>query len=469
MRSLTASLRGRLLLAFLGPSLLFMTLLGVLAVYAARATLEQEVGARLTDTAAGTAALLPSGIIARFVPGNERTFANLQSKLAGVRDAVGARRVFLATLDGHSLVDSEPQGVVPGDPDRVLMQDRYEFERVSRGEAVSTVLFVGEDGQRYLRGYAPVWDEQEAGRKIVGVVAVEGSGRSYAGIDALGVYMSTVIAVALVALGLMIGLVSRAVTAPLERLVDAARAIGAGHLERSVEVPSSAEEIRTLARTMEEMRAALLTRDRELQMMLGGIAHEVRNPLGGMELFVGLLREDLAESPEQLELLTRVERELGNLKRVVEGFLDFARQVPLEKRPVSLAELVLETSRLADGLRLECHIPPDLEVLGDRASLGRLILNLLGNARQAGARRVEVAFSNGTLTLEDDGPGIPPDVAARIFEAFYTTREKGTGLGLALCRKLATAHGAVLRLENPGERGARFALGPLALVSTPPS
>lgn len=242
MRALTASLRGRLLLAFLGPSLLFMTLLGVLAVYAARATLEEEVGARLTDTAAGTAALLPSGIIARFAPGNERTFVNLQSKLAGVRDAVGARRVFLATLDGRSIVDSEPQGVVPGEPDCALMQDRYEPERVARGETISTVLFVGDDGQRYLRGYAPVWDEQDAVRKIVAVVGVEGSGRSYAGIDALGVYMTTVVAIALIALGLMIGLVSRAVRAPLERLVDAARAIGAGHLERSVEVPLSAED-----------------------------------------------------------------------------------------------------------------------------------------------------------------------------------------------------------------------------------
>lgn len=216
---------------------------------------------------------------------------------------------------------------------------------------------------------------------------------------------------------------------------------------------------------MEEMRGALLTRDRELQMMLGGIAHEVRNPLGGMELFVGLLREDLAESPEQLQLLVRVERELGNLKHVVEGFLDFARQMPLEKGPLSLAELIVETSMLTEGLTLECRVAPEVVVLADRASLGRLILNLLCNARQAGAGRVVAAYSQGTLTLEDDGPGIPADVAARVFEAFFTTREKGTGLGLAICRKLATAHGATLRLENPGEPGARFALGPLAAAA----
>lgn len=460
LRTLTASLRGRLLLAFLAPAVVFFTFLGVLAVTAARSTLEEEVGARLTDTATATAALLPGGVIARFSPGNERTSASLQTKLAAVRDSVGARRVFLATLDGRSLVDSEPQGAVPGEPDRALMQDRFELERVAAGRSVSTVLFEGADGLRYLRGYAPVWDDDEGTRRIVAVVGVEGSARSYAGIDALGAYMTSIIAVALLAVGAMVVFTSRALTAPLARLVEAARGIGAGRLDDRVEVPSSAEEIRTLARTMEEMRVALLARERELQMMLGGIAHEVRNPLGGMELFVGLLREDLSESPEQLALLGRVERELGNLKRVVEGFLDFARQVPLEKSPVALAELVVETSMLVDALHVECRVGPDVRVQGDRQQLGRLLLNLMRNARQAGATKLEVAYSSGHVFLTDDGPGIPAEVAERIFEAFYTTREKGTGLGLALCRKLAAAHGAVLRLENPGEPGARFAIGP---------
>lgn len=475
MTALTASLRGRLLLAFLGPAVVFFIALGVLAVSAARATLEDEVGARLSDTAAATAALLPAGVVARFAPGNERTYASLQAKLAAVRDRVGARRVFLATLDGRSMVDSEPEGTPAGDVDPALMQDRFELERVGRGDQVASVLFKGLDGLRYLRGYAPVWytPEPESAettalpRQVVAAVGVEGSGRSYAGIDRLGAYMTTIIAVALGALGLMVTWVSRALTSPLARLVEAAREMGAGRLEEPVGAPGGSIEIRTLARTMEEMRVALLARDRELQMMLGGIAHEVRNPLGGMELFVGLLREDLAAAPDQLELLARVERELGNLKRVVEEFLAYARQVPLEARPVSLAALVAEIAPLADGIRVESTIAPDVAILGDRQQLGRLVLNLVRNAAQAGAGRVDVAFGGGRLTVTDDGPGVPVEAAARIFDAFYTTREKGTGLGLALCRKLAAAHGAALRLDNPGEPGARFSVGPLAPAPAP--
>ncbi|MCK6571877.1 HAMP domain-containing histidine kinase [Myxococcota bacterium] len=476
MTALTASLRGRLLLAFLGPAVVFLIALGILAVHAARATLEDEVGARLTDTAAATAALLPAGVIARYAPGNERTYASLQGKLAAVRDRVGARRVFLATLDGRSLVDSEPQGTPAGDVDPALMQDRFELEQVGRGEQVASVLFKGLDGLRYLRGYAPVWHVPEADapeaapgvRRVVAAVGVEGSGRNYAGIDRLGAYMTTTIALALLALGLMVTWVSRALTSPLARLVEAARSIGAGRLEEPVGAPGGSIEIRTLSHTMEEMRVALLARDRELQMMLGGIAHEVRNPLGGMELFVGLLREDLAGAPDQLELLTRVERELGNLKRVVEEFLAYARQVPLDARPVPLAALVAEIAPLAAGLRIETTVPADVVVQGDRQQLGRLVLNLARNAAQAGAGRVVVGFEGDRLTVTDDGPGVPSEAADRIFDAFYTTREKGTGLGLALCRKLAAAHGAVLRLENPGAPGACFSVGPLPRVTPGP-
>jgi hypothetical protein len=347
LRTLTASLRGRLLLAFLAPAVVFFTFLGVLAVTAARSTLEEEVGARLMDTATATAALLPGGVIARFSPGNERTSASLQLKLATVRDSVGARRVFLATLDGRSLVDSEPQGAVAGEPDRALMQDRFELARVADGRSVSTVLFEGADGLRYLRGYAPVWDDDEGTRRIVAVVGVEGSARSYAGIDALGAYMTSIIAAALLAVGATVIFTSRALTAPLAP-PGRGRA-GASAPADSTTASRSRAAPRRSARWPAPWRrcgVALLARERELQMMLGGIAHEVRNPLGGMELFVGLLREDLSESPEQLALLGRVERELGNLKRVVEGFLDFARQVPLETSPVALADLVIETSML---------------------------------------------------------------------------------------------------------------------------
>lgn len=455
MRLTPRSLRGRMALAFLTPAAAFLAALIGLAFFAARATLEDEVGARLAGTAAASAALVPTGLVARFQPGQERTHANLVARLQKVVESTGVRRAFITTLDGRSLADTAADAPTPGEPDRDLAQDRYELTRVGLGETVSSVLYEGRDGVRYKRGFAPIHHEGA----LVGVLGVEGSAASYGGLDRLRTYMLGLGAVALAALAGMILAFSRALTAPIRSLAGAAQRIGAGALDEPVRVETSdaaGEEVAVLARTMEEMRDALLRRDRELQMMLGGIAHEVRNPLGGMELFAGLLREDLAEQPEQLALLARIEGELGNLKRVVEEFLAYARRAPVEKDAVSLAEILFEVAMLA-GIDAACD-PQDAVVAADRDQLRRLLLNLLRNARQAGATRVDVRVEGDAVVIRDDGPGIPAETADRIFDAFFTTREKGTGLGLALCRRIALAHGGALALENPGEAGARFRL-----------
>ncbi|MCA9547232.1 MAG: HAMP domain-containing histidine kinase, partial [Myxococcales bacterium] len=194
------------------------------------------------------------------------------------------------------------------------------------------------------------------------------------------------------------------------------------------------------------------------------IAHEVRNPLGGMELFVGLLEDDLQDRPDELELLTRVKKELGQLKRVVEEFLAYARRAPIERQPVALGELIFELAMGAGDLQVRLEGDADAVLQADPGQLKRLLLNLIRNAGQAGATTVTVTPTGQGLVVQDDGPGVPAAQAEQVFDAFYTTREKGTGLGLALCQRIAEAHGGGLTLDNPGQPGARFTLrlGPSA-------
>ena len=241
--------------------------------------------------------------------------------------------------------------------------------------------------------------------------------------------------------------------------------MGRGDLATPVP-PERTREIGTLAQELEAMRVQLEGRDRQLKMMLAGVAHEVRNPLGGMELFAGLLEEELGGAAPSVEEakghVARVRAELRYLTRIVEDFLAFAREQPLSLSEVegpALVEAVaahLAGEAQARGVEVVVEAAPG-RVRVDEGLLTAALVNLLKNALQAsapGGRVVLRGRSEGglyALEVEDGGPGIPEAEAGKVFEPFFTTREKGTGLGLPLARKIAEAHRGSLQLDSrPG-------------------
>nr|UXE44279.1 sensor protein ZraS [uncultured bacterium] len=199
-------------------------------------------------------------------------------------------------------------------------------------------------------------------------------------------------------------------------------------------------------------------------MMLAGIAHEVRNPLGGLELYAGLLREALVGQPERLEEVARIDREVGHLKTVVNDFLEFARRAPPRTEPVELGPLCREVAELARAGSLASvavDVPPGLRVQADAGQLRRVLLNLARNA-VAAARQGHVALAaheqggRVRIAVRDDGPGVPPDLREQIFTPFFTTREKGTGLGLAFVREIVHDHGGEVSVQEADGGGSVF-------------
>jgi signal transduction histidine kinase len=201
------------------------------------------------------------------------------------------------------------------------------------------------------------------------------------------------------------------------------------------------------------MRQQLAERDARTQQMLAVIAHEVRNPLAGMTLFVGLLREELPDGDERRGHVERIHRELGYLERVVNDFLEYARRPKPEIRDEPCDVLLAEVAQLAATDEVAVEIEPcgDLVVHADRGQLRRALLNLAKNAVQAataaghrgrGAVRLSAESRSGEIALAvwNRGKEIPPQICERLFEPFYTTREKGTGLGLAFVREIAADH-----------------------------
>ena len=204
------------------------------------------------------------------------------------------------------------------------------------------------------------------------------------------------------------------------------------------------------------MRQQLADRDLRTQQMLAGIAHEVRNPLAGMTLFAGILRDELPEGDERRGHVEKIQRELGYLERVVNDFLEYARRPKPELAPVPLGELLADVVQLATTDQIQIEIEPAPGGLptaqADRGQLRRALLNLAKNAVQAataaghrgkGAVRLSARQRGDELHIAvwNRGTEIAPEKVSRLFEPFFTTREKGTGLGLAFVREIAVDHG----------------------------
>jgi signal transduction histidine kinase len=241
------------------------------------------------------------------------------------------------------------------------------------------------------------------------------------------------------------------ITRNVRRLAAAAERIGAGDLLEPVKI-ATRDELGLLGDTMDRMRIQLAERDAKMQQMLAGIAHEVRNPLAGMTLFAGILRDEVPETDERRGHVDKIQRELDYLERVVNDFLEYARRPKPELSVVQIADLFSEVIELAPTeLPIAIDVSVDT-VRADRGQLRRAVLNLTRNAIQAatsaghtGAGNVTLSARRGADTIEvavwNRGKEIPAASSGKLFEPFYTTREKGTGLGLAFVRDIAADHG----------------------------
>ena len=231
----------------------------------------------------------------------------------------------------------------------------------------------------------------------------------------------------------------------------------------------------------EKQRAlmASLERERELEIqalrqsrlaamgeMAATLAHEVRNPLGGMELFTRLLIDELAEQPRSRRLAEQIARGIQDLNHLVGNILEYGRMPEPRLALTSVGGVIEEAfsvvgPSLQAGIRVEIPDARELHWWLDRALVTQVLLNLLRNAGEAmgdrGVLRVGIEADERLLRIvvEDTGPGIEPERAATIFDPFFTTKERGTGLGLAVARAAVLAHGGDLTLE-PSAQGARF-------------
>jgi signal transduction histidine kinase len=209
-----------------------------------------------------------------------------------------------------------------------------------------------------------------------------------------------------------------------------------------------------------------------LARLLGRLAHEIRNPLSSLDIHVQLLEEDLAAlTPQMREQLTPrleiIHGELHRLEGIVERFLRLAGPAGVDLEPIEIPKILTHVCELlrpeaaAREIEISAQVTGSLpRVMADPVRLTQALLNLAINAIQAVERkgRIEVsaAMADGMVCVivSDNGPGIPPEKLASIFDPYFTTKAEGSGLGLWIAQQIVTAHGGALKAQNGPTGGA---------------
>jgi len=380
-------------------------------------------------------------------------------------------------IDEHGLVLAHTNRARYGE----RLQRRELLDQMYSGDRV-LVAFVDSDGEARRGGAVRIDGLPSPLRWWLGLHVRENqlfsTSRDYARV------LTITIAALVAFLAVWSVIASRAISRPVRDLAEATRRLAAGDLDARVasEGPAELGELSRafnqmasdLQRSREQLRAA--ERQAAWAEMARQVAHEIKNPLTPMRMSAQLLqRARQAGDPRVPELSDRLARtvleQTDVLARIANDFRQFAGPArrTRERVPIDalLADLDAFFADLAEvrGVALSIQRPPSsLAVEGDRQELGRVLVNLVQNAIDAGARGIDVRADGEdgavSLTVVDDGAGMPAETQGRLFEPYFTTKTSGTGLGLAICRRIVEAHGGEITLQSsrPGATVFRIRL-----------
>jgi signal transduction histidine kinase len=284
---------------------------------------------------------------------------------------------------------------------------------------------------------------------------------------------------------ILVALIIRTISRPVRRLTEAAVVVAGGAYGTQVSL-SSNDEMGLLTASFNEMSrkmAADIERLRELNVQLirteklaaagtlaAGVAHEVNNPLASISSLIQIIQAREGVDAETREMLRLISTQIDRITQVLRDMMEFARTRPPERAPLDINQIVEASIRLASFdkafQRLQLSVKEDADapqVFADADQLQQVFLNLLLNARDAmpegGELRVRTLYDalsdEVSIEISDSGTGIAPEHRAHVFDPFYTTKPAGTGtgLGLAVCYGIVTAHGGHIEIGPHNGQG----------------
>jgi two-component system OmpR family sensor kinase len=469
------SLRTRLLLALLGLVAVGLLVAGFVTYSSLRAFLLERVDQQLREARGPVALTLASGQIPGLPdqPGGNQGPPNLPPGTYGeLRDAQGDILNRISFAYGN---ETQPTPSLPSP-----------LPGASAQNSATTLFDTGAAGGNGPRFRVLVQTAPQVQRVLVVAVPLTETTQTMGrllGIEVL------VFALVLVGLGVAAWLIIKHDLRPLEAMADTADVIAAGDLSQRVEPAEPRTEVGRLGLSLnamlEQIEVAFAERaatEEKLRRFLADASHELRTPLTSIRGYAEVFERGAKDDPEDLATaMRRIEEESRRMGVMVDELLLLARlgegREP-EREPVDLARVVSDAvgdARAADTARdISLHAPAELVVTGDEHQLRQVVANLLGNARKHTPAdcpvRVRLLREDGdageagaaVLEVADEGPGLAPEVAAKVFEPFYRADKSrarqsgGAGLGLAIVAAIVEAHGGSVALRTEAGEGATF-------------
>jgi two-component system, OmpR family, sensor kinase len=356
-----------------------------------------------------------------------------------------------------------------------LLSDRALQALVEGEELASYVTLANQERLRVLGALGTIaFPNQQVALTAVILVGVPTS-NVQATLDQLARDLGLTVLVAFLAFALGVWWLARRVLAPVQRVTQAAAQVSSKDLQRRVPVPETDDELRALALSINHMLDRLQESFETQRRFTADASHELRTPVTAIVGHAQYLLRRTHPNAEQIDSLRVIQREGERMAKLVHDLLELARAdagFQVTREPMNLVE-VLEAVRdemtpLGTAtIKVDCATPL-LEVEGDPARLKQVVLNLVQNALDAGARNVTLHLEKEgrdvRMEVLDDGPGIPAEALPHVFERFYrvdgarSTRGNGSGLGLAIVRWIVQQHFGTVEVRSRSGEGTVFTI-----------
>lgn len=341
-----------------------------------------------------------------------------------------------------------------------LIINKKDIEELSVKQSFSTTPFKGDDGNWYLWGFYRLDENfylavKESADKLQKV-------EDFAELFFYFGLIATLITI------IVSWVMAKSITKPVDKLIKFSNEIGKGNFK--VRPPENMRgEIELLSTAMEKMKNSLFENQKERENILAQIAHEIRNPLGGIELFANLVKEDLKIENKNTENLDKILKEVSGLKTLITAYLNYSKPKIATQELINLPDLLTDITNVfkPDLDKKKVRIEYDLKsakVRFDPEHLRQILINLVSNSLNSVSEDGLITITsnanhtNWWISISDNGQGISEENIDLIFAPFFTTKKEGTGLGLSICKKLAKENNAQIQAVNNRDRGCTFTI-----------